>query len=389
MTPRQLISRREWLSRFAAPTVGALSALGAAACARDRQAYVVERTAGRGRRRRFVPVAAERERVIRSSVGLRPYRTGGFRLESQNLEGRQLIHLYGHGGGGMTLSWGSANLAVEQLARQGAPNAVAVVGAGVIGLTTAILLQRQGFGVTVYAERAYPHTTSNASAATFYPSHVIDPERVTAEFSGRLESALRTSYHAFQRLVGDRYGVRWLDSYYLTTGAPSAGPPSAETVAQDHVVGDVVAPVADGAHPFQSPRVLQGRDLIIEPPIYLRALLDDFRAAGGALVIRRFASLNDVAKVPERAVFNCTGLGARTLVGDTEVRPARGQLLVLEPQPDVDYSLYHGDFYYMVPRKDGVVLGGTFELDAESTAPDPATERRLLEAHARVFDAMR
>jgi glycine/D-amino acid oxidase-like deaminating enzyme len=135
--------------------------------------------------------------------------------------------------------------------------------------------------------------------------------------------------------------------------------------------------------------VVQGRDLVIEPMIYLQALLEDFRLTGGTVRIRRFDTLRDVAALPERVVFNCSGLGARALVGDKEVRPARGQLCVLPPQPDVDYTAYFDPFYYMVPRQDGIILGGTFELDAESTTPDAGTDDRILGAHKAVFDAMR
>jgi glycine/D-amino acid oxidase-like deaminating enzyme len=96
-----------------------------------------------------------------------------------------------------------------------------------------------------------------------------------------------------------------------------------------------------------------------------------------------------LAQLTEPVVFNCTGLGARQLCGDTELKPASGQLVVLPPQPDVDYSLYHGDFYYMVPREDGIILGGTFDLSNESTAPSPTVQAALIQAHARIFDAMR
>jgi len=68
-------------------------------------------------------------------------------------------------------------------------------------------------------------------------------------------------------------------------------------------------------------------------------------------------------------VFNCTGLGSRALFGDEGLEPMRGQLVVLLPQPEVDYanSLEHG---YMFPRPDGLLLGGTFErgdLEAVTT----------------------
>jgi glycine/D-amino acid oxidase-like deaminating enzyme len=268
---------------------------------------------------------------------------------------------------------------------------VAVLGAGVIGLTTSILLQRLGYAVTIYAAAAWPHTTSNASAATFYPSHVIDPARVTTPFTTALEAALRRSYHAFQRLTGTRYGVHWLDSFTLGSSDSAAPEPAdIETQVAQRVIGtDMMHRLTAREHPFAARSVVQGRDLIIEPMIYLRALLDDFHTDGGTLKIRRFDTLRDVAQLHERAVFNATGLGSRTLLGDKELRPARGQLCLLPPQPCVDYTVYHGPFYYMVPREDGIVLGGTFDLDNESTTASADDDRRILAAHKAVFDAMR
>ncbi|MEQ1690577.1 MAG: FAD-dependent oxidoreductase [Gemmatimonas sp.] len=382
-------SRRDLLKLLGLPAAAALGVFGTAACDGRRQHYVVDRAGQRAGLRRFEPVDVDASRLIRSTVGLRPYRNSGFRLDSQRLDGKQLIHLYGHGGGGITLSWGTANLAIGLLAENPPPGPVAVIGAGVIGLTTAILLQRAGYDATIYAAAAWPHTTSNASAATFYPSHVIAADRVTPRFTALLESALFRSYHAFQRLTGQRYGVRWMDSYGLQGGGGAAASPDIETQVYMKVVGEHSRVLTRDEHPFAADRVTQDRDLVIEPMIYLHALLEDFRTAGGTVRIRRFDTLRDVAQLTEHAIFNCTGLGARTLVGDTEVRPARGQLCVLPPQPGVDYTLYHGPFYYMVPREDGIVLGGTFELDNERTTSDPATDATILSAHKAVFDAMR
>ena len=48
-------------------------------------------------------------RVVRERVGLRPFRKSGVRLETEKLrDGRTVIHNYGHGGSGFTLSWGCA-----------------------------------------------------------------------------------------------------------------------------------------------------------------------------------------------------------------------------------------------------------------------------------------
>jgi glycine/D-amino acid oxidase-like deaminating enzyme len=367
----------------------AIAALGAVRCSPRGAPYVVDRAGQGGGVRRFVPVNVHPDRLVRSTVGLRPFRNNGFRLEAERLDGKQLIHNYGHGGGGMTLSWGTANLAVGFMSAQPAPGPVAVIGAGVVGLTTAILLQRTGYDVTIYAAAAWPHTTSNASAATFYPSHVVAADRVTPSFTTTLEAALRRSYHAVQRMTGARYGIRWLEAFSVLGNASPGGTPDIETQLQEKVVGAKSRLLAPGEHPFGGARVSVANDLVMEPMTYLRALLDDVRSAGGTLRIRRFDTLRDVAQLPERTIFNCTGLGARTLLGDAEVRPARGQLCVLPPQPEVDYIVYHGPFYYMVPREDGIILGGTFELDDERTTADAATDARIVAAHQAVFSAMR
>jgi len=86
-------------------------------------------------RRTFFPVKVSRDRLIRTVVGLRPYRPGGFLVDAEHLGEKLLIHNYGHGGAGITLSWGSAHLAVE-LAKATEQKQCAVLGCGVIGLST-------------------------------------------------------------------------------------------------------------------------------------------------------------------------------------------------------------------------------------------------------------
>jgi glycine/D-amino acid oxidase-like deaminating enzyme len=177
----------------------------------------------------------------------------------------------------------------------------------VIGLTTAVLLQRLGYDVHIYAAAAWPHTTSSVSAATFYPSHVIAPERVTPPFVATLEAALRRSYHAYQRMTGSRYAVKWLDSFGLQHGPQPTGEPDVETRTHIRVTGDNSRVMGPGEHPFAADRVVQGRDLVIEPMTYLRSMLDDARAGGATLHIRRFDSASGpmriVAFITQRAVI--------------------------------------------------------------------------------------
>ena len=129
--------------------------------------------------------------------------------------------------------------------------------------------------------------------------------------------------------------------------------------------------------------------MMIEPAVYLEALLADFRLAGGKVVVREFTELRAVQDLPEPVVVNCTGLGARALFGDEEMTPAKGQLSVLVPQPEVDYAVLTDDLLYMFPRRDGILLGGTFELDQWSTEPEPATIDRIIASHARLFAGLR
>lgn len=337
------------------------------------------------------PVRVEADRVIRTTVGLRPYRPSGFVVAAEPLDGTLLIHDYGHGGGGMTLSWGTAHLSLELLegSGAGAERRAAVLGCGVVGLSTARLLQRRGFHVTIYARDLPPNTTSDRSGASWYPSMVVEESRATPAFRTQLERAGRLSQREFQTLAGDpRYGVRWREQYFLTdewTEQMEAGSPEYRMFQEFYPDPELFGP---GRHPFPTRYVARDHTLFIEPHVYLRALLEDVRVAGGDVVVRTFHDLSDVRALPEPLVFNCTGLGARELVGDEELVPVRGQLVFLLPQPEVEYAVLFDGFRYMFPRRDGILLGGTAERGVESLEPDPATTERILRGHRRIFAGM-
>jgi glycine/D-amino acid oxidase-like deaminating enzyme len=104
-------------------------------------------------------------------------------------------------------------------------------------------------------------------------------------------------------------------------------------------------------------------------------------------VVRRFETPAAVAALPEPVVFNCTGLGAGALFGDREIVPVKGVLVVLLPQPEVTYNILGGGGY-MFPRRDGVVLGGTFDRGDWTLTPEPEAVARILSRHAALFGAM-
>ncbi len=334
---------------------------------------------------RLPPVRVSRERVIRTVVGLRPFRPAGFRVEAEDLGGgRTLVHNYGHGGGGVSLSWGTAWLAVEELLGEGPPPArAAVIGCGAVGLASARLLQRRGVQVTIYTKELPPRTTSNVACAQWSPFSISDPRVHTDAFQIRFERAARIAHRIFQNLVGARYGVHWLPNYPLSE-IPFGGPVGPEPLADLFPDSRDLAP---GTHPFPSRYARQFHTMMIEPPIYLGALMRDFQLAGGSLRIRDFRSLDEIAALPEHRVVNCTGIGARALTGDEELIPLKGQLTVLLPQPEIRYiALNQG--LYMMPRADGILLGGTRERGEWSLDPNREAEERILAGHADFFARM-
>ena len=324
------------------------------------------------------------DRVVRVTVGLRPYRPQGFRVEAARLGAKLLIHNYGHGGAGMSLAWGTSHLAAELALGQAARTA-AVLGAGVVGLTTARQLQRRGFAVTVYAKELPPYTTSNQSLANWSPtSGIVRRDARTEAFDASFRQAATIAYEELQQLVGRGYGVSWVPSYTLRRG------PRGEHGAG--VVGYNVRDLAPGMHPFPYEHVSLRDTLQIEPAPFLDGLLRDVRAAGGKVVVRGFERASDVAELDAPVVMNCMGLFGGRLFGDDSVIPVRGQLVVLRPQPEVTYGIGgmatpEGSFFYMTPRRDGIVLGGTSEPRESSLTPDPETTRRLVSTHAAMYRA--
>ena len=82
--------------------------------------------------------------------------------------------------------------------------------------------------------------------------------------------------------------------------------------------------------------------MFIEPHRYLRAVLRDFRIAGGGVVVGEIADVAQLAALAEPVIVNCTGMGARDLFGDDSLVPIKGQLVVLRPQPGIDYLTVGG-----------------------------------------------
>jgi D-amino-acid oxidase len=330
------------------------------------------------------PVIVRDDRIIRTVTGLRPYRMSGFALRSESLDGKLLIHNYGHGGCGVTLSWGTAKLALD-LALAQPQRRAAVLGAGAVGLASARLLQDHGFDVVIYARDVPPDTTSNIAGALWLPVTIAENRLRSSEFDAQLAAASRFAHRRFQLMAGERYGVRWVPLYFLET-KPSMPLPWYWAVASELYPFVTLGP---GQHPFPLPYAHRLYTMMIEPSIYLPEVLADFRTAGGRIVIRDFQTLGDVAKLDEPVIINCTGLGAKALTGDDQLLPIKGQLTFLLPQPEVDYATVTPDDLYMFSRRDGILLGGSHQKNVWTLEPDEADLRRIVAGNQKLFSAMK
>ncbi len=343
-------------------------------------------------------VEASWDRVIRTTVGLRPHRPSGFDLRVERLDAKTVLHNYGHGGAGHSLGWGTGALAAD-MALEHDERRVAVIGCGTVGLTAARQLQRRGFEVTMYAKSVPPDTTSNMALAGFTPtSGLVEDDRRTPAWDAQFRRAIEISYEQLQLLVGRGYGVSWVHSYRPMNELPEpglapAGSPAPLRPPETRTGGVVLQP---GEHPFPSRYARRTPSLRIEPAPYLDRLVHDVLYFGGRIVIREFATQRDLMALDESLIVNCTGLGARDLFNDDELIPVKGQLTMLVPQPGIDYATFGGvpgrgggGFVHMMPRRDGIALGGTSERGVWSLEPNQEARQRIVDTHIELFGGMK
>lgn len=327
------------------------------------------------------PVKVAPNRVIRTVAGLRPYRASGFVVRAEALGTKRLVHNYGHGGAGITLSWGTSRLAVD-LGLPGHSGPVAVLGAGIMGLTTARLVQEAGFPVTLYAKALPPHTTSNIAGGQWEAFSHYEEGQVTPEWQAQYARALDYSWRRFQILVGEEYGIRWVPTYQQSSRDITKPSRAGRYMPNARVV-------PPGEHPFPvDSQIICFDTMYAETGRLLNQLIKDVQIAGGRIMVRDFATPADIAALPENLIFNCTGLGSRALFGDTGLVPVRGQLAVLLPQPEIRYA-YNGRMGYMFPRPDGILCGGTFEREVAIAEPQQEDIARILDNHAAFFGGFR
>lgn len=250
-----------------------------------------------------------------------------------------------------------------------------VVGSGVIGLTTAVVLAESGRRVRVWTREPAEGTTSAVAGALWWP-YSVEPLELARAWA--LESL-----SVYEELAArpDETGVRMVEGVMGESRLDEQGPWAAARL-----------PGLRASTPEEYAGTgLWARLPLIDMPVQLRWLRERFLRAGGTVSVRDVADLAE-AEAAAPVVVNCTGLGARELVSDPAVRPVRGQLVIVE-NPGVRNWLVSTDAVagtttYLFPQPDRLVLGGTTEVDEWSLTPDPAVAAQIVERCARLRPAV-
>lgn len=251
-----------------------------------------------------------------------------------------------------------------------------VVGAGIIGLSAAVRLLERGHEVRVLARERTPRTTSDVAAAVHFPFKAAPPERVLPWARATREELARLA---------------------TVPGTGVAIVPLVEVVAerQERPWWADMVPSFRRARPDELPPgerhgwVLDAP--VVEMPRYLRWLEARVAALGGAFEERALASL-DEALAGADVVVHCAGLGARELARDPRVFAIRGQVARLQDpgvaRATLDESTARG-LAYVIPRSDGVIVGGTADERAEALDVDAAAEAAILARAASIDPRLR
>ena len=326
----------------------------------------------------LAPIRAHPDRLFDIKVCIRPFRTKGPNLDVEQIGDAMVVHNYGHGGSGWSLSWGSAAMAVQK-AMSVSPRQIAVIGCGIIGLTSAITAQRAGAQVTIYTREMLPRTRSVRANGSWTPdSRIALAAEAPANFGAVWEEMARMSWKTLRSYLGlPGNPVAFTDQYRLSdtpfgekqprdpaipplpppswTGFPTQSSDFANYADRIQDITPKIQVLADDINPFPVKHVSRATNLFFNFTEYGHLLMNDFFTAGGKVEIRDFHSPSELAHLNEKVVINCPGFAARDWWKDKNMMPVRGQTGWLIPQPEVNYGLTYRNVQ-VLSKSDGIMV---------------------------------
>jgi D-amino-acid oxidase len=254
---------------------------------------------------------------------------------------------------------------------------IAIMGAGISGMSTAFLLLSNNYRITIYAKAFTPNITSNRAAAFWFPYHIRN----------------------------DRRGIRWCQTSYEYYEKLAAQKETGISICQlIKVLRNGVEeeePVWVDFMPKGSYRVMQSSELmqgiakgydiivpLIETQIFLPYLQNQLQQNGVKFIKKEIGNFDELSNDYD-LIINCSALGARKLCNDDKVIPIRGQVALLSPRNQFPIYLDNEKPLYIVPRKDAIIVGGTYEEGVETETTEPSTIQRILNNVYEVFPELR
>jgi len=243
---------------------------------------------------------------------------------------------------------------------------ILILGSGVSGLSTGILLLKAGYTVHIWAKDLPPNTTSDIAAAFWYP-YLCNPKDKATKWSG---FTLRYLYEncldnpeagCVEREVKELFDEK-VEEPWWKDAVESYRRPSADELPEGYV------------------DAYQTKSILMDSSKYMPYLVKTYRELGGTLEQREVSDIHESLQ-ENNIVVNCTGLGSKKLFNDDKVYPVRGQVVLIEPN-GFDNVLADDDAFnnlsYIIPRINDIVVGGTAQKDNWSLEIDPEDTKEIL-----------
>ncbi|MBV9963553.1 MAG: FAD-dependent oxidoreductase [Parafilimonas sp.] len=253
---------------------------------------------------------------------------------------------------------------------------IAIIGAGISGLSSAYLLSEKNYDITVLAKSFSPNITSNRAAAFWFPYHIRNDKRGI--------NWAKTSYTFYEKLAENAStGI----SIKTLTKVLREGVEEEEPIWIDFLPKATckIIPKKDLQPGFK--KAYEVLVPLIETQIflpYLRQFLTNKNIVFKERVIDNFNQLSSFD-----IIINCSALGARELCNDETVVPVRGQVALLETDTTRPIYLDNEMPLYIVPRKDAMIVGGTYEENIFKEETQPATIEKILNNAYSVFPELK